>query len=114
MTYTINCIVLGENIKFQVDANEAESVHKLKRAIRTEKDPDFNGFSVDKITLYQIKSDENYAKALLDVSEGSFDLTKEHALDPLHKLVDVFSDAALPEDKVHILVVPPQSKSIDL
>jgi len=65
MGYTLNCIVFGEKIAFQVEINEAQSVDKLKREIKKQEAPEFNNFAHANLTLYKLnvaESNKDYRK----------------------------------------------------
>jgi len=112
MVYALNCVVFGEKTIFQVDIDEVQSVYKLKKAIKTEYEPLFNDVTAQ-LTLYKLASDVGENKSEVeDIAHKRFDLKKQ-ALDPRARLATVLSNTANLENIVHILVVPPQGKSID-
>jgi len=113
MKYTLWCLVLGEKSTFSVKVDETQSVDELKKVIRNEKPRPLNDVSAHELTLYKLASDvdENQSE-VEDIKHELFDL-KKRALKPRDKLANILSNTANLEKIVHILVVPPQSKSMD-
>ena len=113
MKYTLWCLVLGEESIFSVKVDETQSMDELKKAIRNEKPRTLKDVSAHELTLYKLASDvdENQSE-VEDIKHGLFDLKKKQPLHPMDELTSIFSDTANIE-LTHILVVRPQSKSID-
>ena len=117
MEYTLNCLVLGAEDTFPVKIKGAQSVGELKDEIKKKKEPRFNGLAADELTLYQINvdiSDDNDIGDIMhEVSQPGYVFNPKRKLQAARKLARVFRGTGPPDDTVHILVVPPQSKSID-
>jgi len=113
--YTLWCLVFGEGkgTTFQVEIDETQSVHDLKVKIKKKNEIEFKGIDARNLTLYKLTSDVDKNQSEVgDITNERFDL-KKPALNPMNKLADTLSDTANLENIVHILVVPPEGKSID-
>jgi len=117
MEYTLNCIVLGEKSAFPVKINNTQSVGDLKKEIREQKAPEFNSFAPDKLKVYKLNiaiSDPDYPKVQADISGKKFECNETDKLEPVVGLSEYFGDSNPPKKSaIHIVVVTPQSKSID-
>jgi hypothetical protein len=102
--YTIFCVVVDNSSPFPVDISPHKTVGHLKKAIKLEKQPDFDKFAADNLDLYLINL--AYDGSLIEKTE---ELLASHSpLNPTDKLSAVFQGP--PEDGiVHILVKPPQT-----
>jgi Crinkler effector protein N-terminal domain len=62
--WEILCVVVNENIPFPVDIQPDATVDDLKNAIKRKKQPEFDGFAADRLTLYLVNlpNDDNLAK----------------------------------------------------
>src|SRR5258707_10246349 len=54
----IFCIVNGDHAAFPVTFDAAQTVGRLKKAIKAEKSPELNDIAADKLQLYQLDIDE--------------------------------------------------------
>ena len=116
--YTLNCLVPGDKTTFPVNINEEMKVGKLKNEIKRKNEPRFNYFDADGLTLHQINVDvsneSEYDNIILEVSQPGYVFIPKRKLFPTSKISKYFGE---PSDRlravIHILVEPPQSKSID-
>ena len=120
MEYTLNCIVLGEASVFPVKINDAQLVGELKKAIKNEKPNDFKDIDADHLTLHRIRinldaSDEDeYDRILDEVSQPGYVFTPKRKLRDVWEISQYYGDPSYRQrGAIHILVEPPQSKSID-
>jgi len=117
MEYTIDCIVLGERTIFQVNINEALSVYKLKRGIKNETPIKFNNVDADQLTLYRVEVGKSQEKRKrideLERSYRNLDGGCKELDDEEQRLSELFGVSPPEGKKYYILVVLPQSKSID-
>ena len=114
MEYTLNCIVLGEESAFPVKTNNAQLVGELKEEI---KDIRFKNIDADELKLYKLNiaiSDPDYPKVQADISKEKFECKEADKLESVVGLSKYFGDSNPPKQSaIHIVVVAPQSKSID-
>jgi len=113
MLSTLVCIISGEKTPFLIKINEDQLVGKLKDAMKEEQQL---LWLTRQFMLYKLNarmSDKDYSTVIKDISQNSFDLKEKEPLYLLHTLANIFSDTVHLKDMVHILVVPPQCKSID-
>jgi len=113
--YKIWCIIIGETTPFSVKVDQTESVHDLKKGVKTEKAPLLNAFAPDQLTLYKIHVDTTkttYTTVVQDISQDLSNTQKVKRLDPMDELSDVFGTMGPPKEKIHILVERPAGESI--
>jgi len=103
--WTLFRIVVDEDTPFPVEIQPNATVGALKKAIKFEKQPDFDSFSADKLTLYpiNIRADKELSK---NVNERIKTITASEALNPTEELSDLFSEAPA-KKTVHILIQTP-------
>ena len=117
--YTLCCFVPGAKDTFPVDINEGMTVGQLKKAIKNEKPIAFKDVDAADLTLHQIKVDvsnkDEYEDIIFDVSQPGYVFIPKHKLFATWEISEYFREpSARPRATIHILVEPPQSKSIDL
>jgi len=117
MEYTLNCIVLGEGSVFPVKINDAQLVGELKDKIKGKNVIRFSHIDAAQLKLYKLnvaKSDNDYDQIREAITNGLFELNKTNVLDEVDTLSYCFADPNPPKSRaIHIVVVSPQSKSID-
>jgi len=110
-------MILGEKIPFSVKINETQLVDELKKGIKKENENRFEGLDARDLMLYKVnvaKSDKDYRGIREAIIQGSFELKETDELEPTEAISDHFTDLDPPKSKaIHIVVVAPQSKSID-
>ncbi|KIJ13061.1 hypothetical protein PAXINDRAFT_100881 [Paxillus involutus ATCC 200175] len=113
-TITLNCLVLGEDIRnvFPVEINETETVGALKELIKSERAIAFR--DVDAYTLVLWKAPESLScdgdnDAFKETIEG-LDLQDERGLLPVRRLSHIFSDPH--PECLHIIVKAPGELSL--
>ena len=116
--YTLNCLVPGAKDTFSVKIKKDQSVDDLKKVIKKKNEPRFNHFDADELTLHQINVDvsneSEYVNIMLEVSQPGYVFIPKKKLHPMQEISEHFEDSDPPKRKtIHILVEPPQSKSID-
>ena len=116
MEYTLCCIILGEKVSFPVKIKKDQLVGELKDTIK-KKTQRLALFDVHDLNLYplnMVASDMDYPKVKRAITEKTFDCKETDELQPEFELSTYFGDTNPPKQgAVHIVVVPPQSKSID-
>ena len=117
MTYTLTCMILGEKTLFPVKINETQLVGELKDKIKEKGEirfKDIDAFELDLYKLNVAKSDNDYHQIREAITKGLFELNKTNELDAVDAISGYFIDPDRPKDQaIHIVVVPPQRKSID-
>jgi Crinkler effector protein N-terminal domain len=109
MPYTLFCIILRGTTLFPVTIDETRSVGELKEAIKKEKEPEFDAFDADALTLYRVKIDGfNKQEFIKIVQHIPQDPNAE--LNPISKLSQCFQDEDLAEPMIRILVQLPQGE----
>jgi hypothetical protein len=104
---TLFCLVDGEpsSSAFPVSIATAKTIGELKKAIKTEKSPEFNDIAADKLTLWKVSisstDDEDESPIILDELSDRKKLVR-----PTSEIAKVFSDGAAKEH-IHIIVVRP-------
>ena len=114
MAYTLSCMILGEKIPFSVKINETQLVDELKKGIKNENGNRFKGLDARDLMLYKLnvaKSDKDYRKIREAIAQGLFELKETDELEPTDVISECFADPK--SNAIHIVVVAPQSKSID-
>jgi hypothetical protein len=113
MPYDLWCFVVGRDDVFSVTVDETRTVGHLKKHIyiQAEMHPDLDSFGPHDLTLYQIQVDASddertYIKELKKLSQT---LNELKALFVWLELSEVFVGGP-PEQKIHILVQPPQKQ----
>jgi len=102
------CVIEGETKSFPVEIESTKTVGHLKKAIKADQSPDLDHINPKNLTLWRVSipilpKKDRKAISLADVS------SKEE-LDEATKLSNIF-DAELPEETIHIIVQPPQSRN---
>ena len=114
--YTLNCLVPGAKDTFSVKIKNDQSVDDLKKVIKKKNEPRFNHFDADELTLYRVEDDKSYdgQKRIDELEWSSQNLNECTKLNDEEQQLSEFFGESAPEGKqYYILVVPPQSKSID-
>ncbi|KAG8792738.1 hypothetical protein FRC16_011281 [Serendipita sp. 398] len=107
--YKVFCIVSDGTTSFSVKIPKNDTVDDLKELIKAKKSNTFSDIDADALTLYHVNiTDDDDLERTLDqlFSSGS----PPERLKPTRKLSTVFSGTP-PEERVHILVVPPETGS---
>jgi len=115
MEYTLCCILLGEKVSFPVKIKDAQLVGELKDEIKkkTQRLALFDALDLNLYPLNMVVSDMDYPKVKQTIIEKTFECKETHELQPEFELSVYFGDTNPPKPgAVHIVVVPPQSKSI--
>jgi len=116
MEYTLSCIILGENVSFPVKINKVQLVGELKNEIKKEAQilALFEARELNLYPLNMVVSDMDYPKVKQAINQKKFECKETDKLQPEFALSAYFGDTNPPKPgAVHIVVVPPQSKSID-
>jgi Crinkler effector protein N-terminal domain len=106
--WTLFCIVINGESAFPVDIQSNTTVGALKKAIKKEKEPEFDGFAADRLTLYLVN--------LLDDDDLAKNVKQPLAIEPLTPLIKVTKQVGdlLPrgptKETVHILVQTPDPR----
>jgi hypothetical protein len=104
-TYTIFCVLEGEDNAFGIKIQRNETVHFLKQEIKKQI-TDIGWIDARNLELYRVdapgKSKKERLQAIRDLRE-----LKGNELDPQDKLSELYPSPA-PEKMIHIVVVPPQ------
>ena len=112
--YTLNCFVLGEADPFPVKIKKDQLVGELKDEIKS-KNRRLKEFDAHELTLYLLNVTGPDKQTRKDEIESKANALS--SLVELESLSDVsyyFGDSDPPKKRtIHILVVPPQGKSID-
>jgi Crinkler effector protein N-terminal domain len=100
------CVVVNENSPFPVEIQSDATVGALKKAIKLEKQPEFDDFAADRLTLFKIavpaaNKDERLAAFATNLPSTQ--------MDPLYGLNEYFSDTP-PGHMIHILVQTPGTR----
>jgi Crinkler effector protein N-terminal domain len=104
--WEIFCVVVNETTPFAVKIQPDATVDALKDAIKIKKQPEFDGFAADRLTLFKINvpaanSDERLAAFATNLPPTQ--------MDPLYGLNMYFSDTP-PGHTTHILVQTPNTR----
>jgi hypothetical protein len=104
-TYTLFCVIAGEDTPFSIEIEKSKPVDVLKKAIKKENANTFANIDAAKLTLYliNIPADTELSK---NVNERIKTITPAEALNPTDELSDLFSEAPA-KKTVHILVRAP-------
>ena len=103
----IFCVVIDENSPFSVKIQPDATVDELKKAIKLKKQPDFDGFPADSLTLFKVEVLAlDLSKALKQIEALDLSSSPEMKMNPLFELKDYYSDAP-PKKTIHILVQTP-------
>jgi len=116
MAYTLSCIILGEKVSFPVKINKDQLVGELKNEIKkeTQRLALFDALDLNLYPLNMVVSDMDYPKVKRAIIQKTFECKETDELQPEFVLSAYFGDTNPPKPgAVHIVVVPPQSKSID-
>jgi hypothetical protein len=109
--WNLFCVVVKENIPFSVKIQPDATVDDLKEAIKIKKQPEFDGFAADRLTLFKINvpaaADRDKALAAFAANLPST------TMDPLLGLNAYFLDAP-PRGTIHILVQTPNTRKYRL
>jgi len=111
MSYTIWCILIGEDSQFPVKLDETKTVYDLKEEIKTKNNPRLNNFAATELTLYKIDVDAT-EDGIKEARRLSLNLNELEKLNPSAELQGVFRNTAPPGGKIHILVQVPEGESI--
>ena len=87
-----------------MDINTSSLVHQLKKAIRDEKAPEFNGFSPDKLRLWKVNVCDNDGE-----STSLFPQQEHEELQATKKIENYFPEEPA-EEQIHIIVTTPSNK----
>jgi len=116
MEYTLCCIVLGEKVSFPVKIKKNQLVGELKEEIQKKMQmlASFDALHLNLYPFNMVVSDIDYPKVKRAITEKKFECKETEELQPEFELSVYFGDTNPPKTgAVHIVVVPPQSKSID-
>src|SRR5258708_32962766 len=95
----IFCFVDGDDATFPVTFNAAQTVGRLKEAIRTAKSPKLDDIAADELKLYRIEIEiekARYKKTRIDELNRLFqNLDVDTALDEEQQLSESYEDAPL-------------------
>jgi hypothetical protein len=90
----LNCLVLGDDIFpvriFSVKISKTEKVDALKKAIKKEKEPEFDDYAADRLDLQRVSIPDDRS---LKENISNLDFDDEQSLSPMDKLSKVFADA---------------------
>jgi len=114
MEYTLNCFVLGEEDSFPVKIQKDQSVSELKQEIKkgTQRLALIDGHNLDLYRLDVAGPDKQTRKDEIESKANALSSLVE--LESLSDVSYYFGDSDPPKKRtIHILVVPPQGKSID-
>ena len=105
--WTLFCLVVNENTPFPVEIQSDKTVGVLKEAIKNKKQPEFDGFAADRLTLYLVNllDDDN-------LTENAKQLLTSKALTALRatkQLGDLLPGGPAKET-VHVLVQEPSGR----
>jgi len=116
MEYTLSCIILGDKASSPVKIKSDQLVGELKDEIKkkTQRLALFEALELNLYPLNMVVSDMDYPKVKRAIIQKTFECKEKDELQPEFALSVYFGDTNPPKPgAVHIVVVPPQSKSID-
>jgi Crinkler effector protein N-terminal domain len=104
-TYTIFCVIMGEDNAFHVEIASSEIVDQLKKKIKEKRQIGLGGVDAAELALYHVEIPDNE-----DVAKAVEQELSEHParLRPTEELAAVFKDG-LKRRTVHIIVQPPHT-----
>jgi len=105
-TITLFCLVAGDDPNdrtFPVEISKTDTIGKLKKLIKTEKQNDFADIDADKLTLWKV---DISLDALNKFDTATTLKARGEKLSPMRKIAKVFPDS-VEEEHLHIIVVRP-------
>ena len=108
------CLVDGEATSnaFSVKVLSTDTVDDLKKLIKTEKSPEFDGIAADKLTLWKVSIPDDDNDDEVPILLGNVSDKDKRRLKATTKLLKVF-DTELLDDTIHVIVQRPRPCNAD-
>ncbi|KAF9996950.1 hypothetical protein BGZ79_009311 [Entomortierella chlamydospora] len=97
------CIIDGASSAFEVELDTKDSIAALKKAIKKEKEPEFDDIASDKLILFQIAVPDEGTHVYLEDIDSPTPLTKGTT-----EISEVFGDAPA-KNTIHVIVQDPSA-----
>ncbi|ORZ18265.1 hypothetical protein BCR41DRAFT_44323 [Lobosporangium transversale] len=96
------CILDGDSSAFEVQLDADDSIAALKKAIKKEKEPEFDYIPADKLNLFHVSVPDEGATINLANIESKELLTRATS-----KISKIFGTSPLPEETINVIIQRP-------